>query len=57
MKSDLHICNMQIWACAKSTKVNRKTDAAFHDTWIWPIMKKEMQKGRKGGCTAQGAVP
>lgn len=29
----------------------RKTDTACHATWIWPTMKKRMQKGRKGGHT------
>lgn len=43
---------MQIGACVKSTKVNKRTHTAFHTTWIWPTVKKDMQKGQEGGCTA-----
>lgn len=47
---------MQIGACVKSTKVNKRTDTAFHTTWIWPTAKKDMQKEREGGCPASCQV-
>lgn len=40
----------------RSTKVNKRTDTAFHTTWIWPTVEKDMQKGREGGCPASCQV-